>query len=447
MAAPRPTTTLDLTRPARLTPGGVEGGSVVATRVRSWMVRRAGGTPVLTVLPYLLLAFLAAITVPVQHANGASPIVELVLAAALAGWMLWLFTLHPGWRDRPVVMAVFLAGVVAVTMVLVLRAPWFGFFTPAAYVYAYRLVRWPGQLVAVAAVAVVAGTAQAYAVPLDDAAGIATYAAIVVANALPMCGYAWLRQNLDRQDRQRRQALAEVRAANERLAASLADNAALHRALLDQAHQAGVAAERQRLAREIHDTMAQGLTGIVTQLQAAEQAADEPVRWRRHFAAATALARESLTEARRSVHELRPEPLETGRLSEALAEVAHRWSARSGIDAQVTTTGTVRPMGTDAEVALLRVAQEALANVAKHAGAGRVGVTLSYLAHEVALDVRDDGRGFDPTAPAARRTDGGFGLVAMRQRVEARAGELTVESEPGLGTTISARIPTAEEAG
>ncbi|MEV0840856.1 sensor histidine kinase [Actinocatenispora sera] len=419
---------------------------MVAGRVRSWLVRRAGGTPVLTVLPYLLLAFLAAISVPIRHAGGRSPAAELVLAAVLAGWMLCLFTLRPAWRNRPAVMAVFLAGVVLVTLLLVLRAPWFGFFTPAAYLYAYRLVPWPGQLAAVAAVAVVAGTAQAYAVPLHDAAGIATYLAIVVANALPMCGYAWLRQNLDRQDRQRRQALAEVSAANERLAASLADNAALHRALLDQAHQAGVAAERQRLAREIHDTMAQGLTGIVTQLQAAEQAADEPARWRRHFAAATALARESLTEARRSVHELRPEPLRTGRLSEALAEVASRWSARSGIDARVTTTGTVRPMATDAEVTLLRVAQEALANIAKHAGASRVGVTLSYLAHEVALDVRDDGRGFDPTAPSVRRTDGGFGLVAMRQRVEARAGSLTIESEPGLGTTISARIPTEPDA-
>jgi signal transduction histidine kinase len=409
-------------------------------RARSWLVRRAGGA--LTVLPYLLLALLAAITVPIQQSNGRSPIVELVLTAALAGWMLWLFTLHPGWRDRPVVMAVFVAGVAALTLALVLRAPWFGFFAPAGYVYAFRLVSWPAQLATVTAIAVGAGTAQAYAVSLQHAAGIATYLAILAANALPMCGYAWLRQNLDRQDRQRRQALGEVSAANERLAASLADNAALHRRLLDQAHQAGVAAERQRLAREIHDTMAQGLAGIVTQLQAAEQAADDPARWHRHFARATALARESLTEARRSVHELRPESLETGRLSEALAEVASRWSTRSGIDAEVTTTGTVRPMATDTEVTLLRVAQEALANIAKHAGAGRVGVTLSYLAHEVALDVRDDGRGFDATAPTPGRPDGGFGLVAMRQRIEAQAGALAIESEPGLGTTISARIPT-----
>jgi signal transduction histidine kinase len=211
------------------------------------------------------------------------------------------------------------------------------------------------------------------------------------------------------------------------------------------------------MAREIHDTLAQGLTGIITQLQAAEHAAGEPAEWRIHFAAATRLARESLSEARRSVDALRPEPLETGRLSEALADVAGRWSELHGIEVQVMTTGTARPMRPEAEIALLRAEQEALANVAKHAQATRVGVTLSYLEHEVALDVRDDGKGFDPAkvggdagndaaVPAEANgtrppEGGGFGLVAMRQRIEALAGTLQIESEPGAGTGISAHVP------
>ena len=203
--------------------------------------------------------------------------------------------------------------------------------------------------------------------------------------------------------------------------------------------------ERQRMAREIHDTLAQGLTGIITQLQAAEQASEEPVEWRRHVAAATALARESLSEARRSVHALRPEPLETARLSDALADVAERWSALHGIAVQVTTTGATLPMRPEAEVALLRTAQEALANVAKHAHATRVGVTLSYLEHQIALDVRDDGTGFDPARLGDKApNDGGFGLVAMRQRIEGLSGTLQVESEPGGGTGISACVPAAE---
>jgi signal transduction histidine kinase len=111
-----------------------------------------------------------------------------------------------------------------------------------------------------------------------------------------------------------------------------------------------------------------------------------------------------------------------------------------GIDGQLTTTGTPRVVKPETESTLLRATQEALANVAKYARASRVGVTLSYMEREVALDVRDDGDGFDPerrTAPVG----GGFGLVAMRQRVEALNGTLEVESEPGSGTAISARVP------
>jgi len=201
--------------------------------------------------------------------------------------------------------------------------------------------------------------------------------------------------------------------------------------------------ERQRMAREIHDTLAQGLTGIITQLQAAEHAAADPAEWRRHFASAAGLARDSLTEARRSVDALRPEALESARLSGAVTAVATRWSAMHGIAVQVTTTGTEQPMSPAAESALLRAAQEALANVAKHAKATRVGLTLSYMEHEVALDVRDDGTGFDRAGAAPARAGGGFGLIAMKQRIEALAGTLQVESEPGSGTAISACVPAA----
>jgi len=193
------------------------------------------------------------------------------------------------------------------------------------------------------------------------------------------------------------------------------------------------------MAREIHDTLAQGLVGIVTQLQAAEQAASDATRWRRHVTAATDLARESLVEARRSVDALRPEPLADAPLGEALAEVAGRWSARHGIPVRVTVTGETRTMRPEAEVALLRTAQEGLANVGKHApGATRVGLTLSYMDHETALDIRDDGPGFDLARP------GGYGLIAMRQRIEALSGTLQIESEVGGGTGISACLPVAD---
>ncbi|MEU4238345.1 sensor histidine kinase [Actinoplanes sp. NPDC026619] len=364
--------------------------------------------PLVTVVPYVILALLA---VAVRHDR-----LGLVLCAAAAVWNLALFTVHPPWRQRRAVMEVFLAGLIVFGLVMAFRTPWFGLYSPALYFFAYRIIGWPRELPFIAGAALVAGTAQATGLDYDTWAGRVAWLGVVAANIVPMCLLAWVGELGLRY--------------HSRMTAALTENAAL-------AHRAGVLDERARMAREIHDTLAQGLTGIVTQLQAAEHVADDPAAWRRHHAAATALARESLTEARRSVDELRPEPLETGRLADAITEVAARWSGRHRIPAQVTVTGDTRTMPPAAEVALLRTAQEALANVAKHAPtASRVGLTLSYLDHQTALDVRDDGDGFDAVE------GNGFGLEAMRQRIEALDGTLQIESERGGGTGISASLPT-----
>ncbi|WP_201776819.1 sensor histidine kinase [Streptacidiphilus anmyonensis] len=399
-----------------------------------------------TVMPYLLLALLTAVTAVSR--TGGSRVADLTLCAAAAAWMLAFFTLRPAWRERPRLMAVFFAVLIGIAAVLVLRDPWFGFFTPALYVYAFRVVPWPWEPVAVGAVAAVAGTAQAYGVGKGTPLGAAEYLAILLANIVPMCGFSWFAQRSNRYQEERERALAEISEANRRLEASLAENAALHEQLLAGAREAGVQDERRRMAREIHDTLAQGFTGVIAQLRAAEQAAEgadaaAPAVWHRHVDAAARLAKESLTEARRSVHALRPEPLRTARLGEALTGVTERWTALSGTPVRVSTTGTPRPLPPETELALLRTAQEALANVAKHARARQVALTLSYLEAEVALDVVDDGTGFDPAraAVAAPRTDGGFGLVGMRERIESVAGTLQIESEPGSGTGISARVP------
>jgi signal transduction histidine kinase len=399
--------------------------------------------PVLMAAPYPLLAALTAVSVGVHRSDRPGLVLDLALSVLMAGWLLGMFTLRPGWRDQPHVMVVFAVGLIVINAAMVVREPWFGVFTPVGYVFAFRL-RWPAQIAAVAGMAVVAGTAQAAPVDKNTALGVLAFLAVLAANVVPMCVFCWLLRRAGQQDAERDRTVAELSEANGRLAASLAENAALHEQLLARAREAGMLDERQRMAREIHDTLAQGLTGIITQLQAAELAGDGSDGWRRHFGLATGLARESLSEARRSVHALRPQQLETARLSEALAAVAHRWTAVHGLAVEVTTTGTARPMPPEAEMALLRTAQEALANVARHAAASRVGVTLSYLQNEVALDVRDDGRGFDPARLDDRpvRADGGFGLVAMRQRIEGLAGTLQVESEPGAGTAVSACVPT-----
>src|SRR5579863_2771243 len=345
--------------------------------------------PVLDVLPYGLLVFcvLLAVSSWSQSTNRAE-VAGLVLSGLSAAWMLVMYTLHPAWRQRPRVMAVFITVLLVLGALLIVDNTIYGIYTFSIYFFVIRYLVWPWRLLGAAAVGVLQATSQAYGVNKHTVGGILIYLIIIAVNVAISVAFTWSRWLNIR-------AFGELSESNRKLEATLAENAGLQQQLLTQAREAGVLDERQRMAREIHDTLAQGLTGIITQLQAAEQAADDPPAWRRHFTAATALARESLTEARRSVEALRPESLETGRLSEALAETAGRWSARHGIPAQVTTTGTARPMSPEAEFALLRTAQEALANVARHACATRVGVTLSYMEQEVALDVRDDGRGFD----------------------------------------------------
>jgi signal transduction histidine kinase len=273
--------------------------------------------------------------------------------------------------------------------------------------------------------------------------GVLLWLGIIAVQTLLIGWTTWMGVRGTIQSEQRRQAVTELQAA-------LEENAALHAQLVTQAREAGVTQERQRLAHEMHDTLAQGLTGIITQLEAAGQAAraiPDPSPGRpelgRYLDNAARLARDSLTEARRSVNALRPEPLEGARLPEALAEVASRWSAVHGVAADVVTTGEARPMHPEVEITLLRTAQEALANVAKHAGATRVGLTLSYMEDLVTLDVRDDGVGFDPAAPPRNgdREAGGFGLTVMRQRVQHLDGTLEIESEPGAGTAIWAGLP------
>ncbi|WP_051865902.1 sensor histidine kinase [Streptomyces griseus] len=234
--------------------------------------------------------------------------------------------------------------------------------------------------------------------------------------------------------------IAELGRTNAALQQALDENAALHAQLLVQAREAGVADERRRLAAEIHDTIAQGLTGIIAQLQVVTNTPDEKLA-REHVSRAVNLARHSLGEARRSVHNLAPVALEHDGLPEALKKTVAEWGERTGVRAGFTVTGTVEQLHEEVSATLLRIVQEALSNAARHAAATRLGVTLSFLGDEVILDIRDDGRGFDPLTLPERTSSGGFGLDGMRGRAERIAGSLTVESEPGHGTALSARVP------
>ena len=404
--------------------------------------------PAFAVLPYVMLVIVASMTVVVKWGESTGDLlIDLGLAAAAGLWMLWGFTLHPAWRHRPRRMAVFFTVLAILMALLVLRAPWYGFFTFTGYFFAFYLPGSRARLAGVAVIALITATSQNGGLPKHWTAGaIAIYLVIICINVGVAGALTWFGWVSAQQNDQRKQMVEELSEANRRLESILEENQGLHDQLLAQAREAGILDERQRMAREIHDTLAQGLTGIITQLQAAERHGQPEDERRRHIDLATQLARDSLTEARRSVQAMQPEPLESARLPEALADVASKWTRIHGVPATVTTTGQPRRIRPDAEITLLRAAQEALVNVARHARAGKVGLTLSYMEDQVNLDIRDDGVGFDPqpagaTVPA-RAGGSGYGLLAMRQRVEGVAGTLEVESAPGGGTAVSASVPT-----
>lgn len=250
------------------------------------------------------------------------------------------------------------------------------------------------------------------------------------------------------QAQQARESAEALASQNAELAAArqqtIAELEATRRDLAAVEREAGILEERQRLARDIHDTLAQDFTSMVMHLEAAEpDLAVLPPGAREHIEQARRSARGGLSETRRLVWALRPEVLEQASLPEALQRLAQTWSDASGVSATATITGTLRPLPTEVEVTLLRVAQESLANVRKHARAGSVNLTLSFMDDTLLLDVQDDGVGFESARLPGPNGDSGYGLKGMRERIAQLGGTLSVESAPGEGTTVVVEVPTA----
>lgn len=257
---------------------------------------------------------------------------------------------------------------------------------------------------------------------------VAAFFAITLAIALTMHGL----------DRRRAALYRRIDAANAELRAAQRRSALLTEQLVTQARDAGIAEERKRLSREIHDTVAQDLVAIISQLELLDGEDDPTEHWRR-LATIDDAARNALREARRAIAALASPRLDSAELPLALDDLLGEWRDRTGLGGELAVIGLRRADHTDAE--LLRVAQEALANVAKHAEAQTADLSLTYRARpdEVELVIADDGRGFDPDAPSH-----GFGLAGLRARLERLGGTLAIESAPGRGTTLRATLPTEE---
>jgi two-component system, NarL family, sensor kinase len=216
--------------------------------------------------------------------------------------------------------------------------------------------------------------------------------------------------------------------------------------LFDRSARLGAVEERNRLAREIHDTLAQGLTATGLQLESAEALLDDEYgaeRAREPLHRALSLTRANLDEARRSVLDLRAAPLEGRSLPEALKTLVDRWEAETDVATRFRAVNGSRPLPPRVEVALYRVCQEALTNVARHAGASRVTVRLVITPDEVRLVVSDDGSGFDPS----RVSEEHHGMIGMRERADTIGGSFEVGSDTDGGTRVEVEVPLGGDRG
>ncbi|MFG2484491.1 MULTISPECIES: sensor histidine kinase [Streptomyces] len=329
----------------------------------------------------------------------------------------------PAVHSSPRAGALWLAGLAATWAGLLVVSPdglWIAFPLYFLELHLLRL-RWGVTAVVVTACAAIGGfVAHSGAATPGAFLGPLLGGAVAVATVL---GY----QALYRESERRRELIEE-------LITTRAELAAAERG-------AGILAERERLAREIHDTLAQGLSSIQLLLRAAERALPAQAPALEHIARAREAAQENLAEARRFVRALTPPDLEHGSLAAALERLC---AGVPGPRVRFSLSGTPRVLPTPYEVALLRIAQSALANVVRHARAGRAEITLTFMDASVTLDIVDDGHGFDPASVSpgsAGSGDGGFGLPAMRSRAETLGGLFTVESDPGQGTAVAVTLP------
>ncbi|MEV6974850.1 sensor histidine kinase [Kitasatospora sp. NPDC093806] len=396
---------------------------------------RSRTTPVARVLQvclHLLVAGLLALAVVRALAGrGGDPAAVTAAATAMAA----VYAAGPliaavGRSRRAAGLWLALLGVTWVGVLVVTQdGVWLAF--PLYFLELHLLGRRAG-LVAVAltaGAAIVAYSAHQHTVSVAPAIGPLLGAAVATATVL---GY----QALYRESEERRRLIDELTAAR-------ADLAAAH-------HAAGVLAERERLAREIHDTLAQSLSSIQLLLRAAQRALpDRTEAAAEYVEQARQAAQDNLAEARRFVRALTPPDLESDTLPVALERLCATTTARSGLPVRLHVSGERVRLPVPHEVALLRIAQSALGNTVRHAGATRAEVTLSFMAGEVALDVVDDGAGFDPAAAGARggtdEGDGGFGLPSMRARARALGGTFAVESAPGEGTALAVLLPLPDD--
>lgn len=367
---------------------------------------------------HALFVLLLVIGVTQAGANGALDGVLIGIVAAFTAWYL-LGALFAARMRRRFAGPIWFAVLTSLWVVAAVRAPVLAWLAFALCLLALHLLPWvPG----VVTVFLITGMAIIVLLPTASSPVSAVFGPVI--GAFVTLGITLGYSLILKESASRGRLLDELSAAQADLATAQRD--------------AGALAERARLARDIHDTLAQGYSSILllTRAELVTTPANAPL-----IAQIEQLAAENLVEARRVVQALSPAQLEDAPLPQAVRRLLDRLAAESGVRADLEVTGDPRLSSMAVDVAVLRFVQGALANVRQHADASRVVVSLAYEPAELLIDVVDDGVGFDPGQLPVASAAGGFGLRALRERVAQLGGTLSIESRPGEGAAIAASVP------
>jgi signal transduction histidine kinase len=393
----------------------------VRTARNAWDVWGAGVSRWDLMYGVVFLAVLA--VVGVSAGSAVRTAIAMTAIAAMAPWYLLVGRPHMRSANGGVTRRalLYLTVVVVLFIVAVLLAPNAWFLCIALLPQCYEVL--PERRALIPAFVMTAAGAASVGYWDRGRVGLETAIALFIAIAAFTVAFGGYISRIITQSDERASLIAQLEATRAELA--------------EVSRQAGVMAERQRLAGEIHDTLAQGFSSILMLVQAAEaQLERSPETARSQLSLAAQTARENLAEARTLVGGLASAQLQAGTLEDALRRITQRAGAELGIGASFSVDGTGRRLPAATEVVLLRAGQEALANVRKHAAARNVAVCLRYAADCVGLEVTDDGAGFDPA-----QVNGGYGLSGMRARVDEAGGTVAVRSGPAEGTSVQVEVP------
>jgi signal transduction histidine kinase len=398
-------------------PGGVQsaGQHVWLRNWNAWHV--AFG--LLAVSTAVLLLFESAPGLPLRMAG-------LGVLAIAGGWYAAVGRQVLG-AERSRAGLVFVAVEAALVVALFGLAPSGALMLCMLYPHIWALL--PNRLAAFVTAATGAGTAVAMLrwTGLSTAALLSVYAVAGGAVLLALITGSWINRIIEE---------------SKRRAALIGELEATRTEVAELSHANGVMAERARLARDIHDTLAQGFASVLLLLDATQtQVGRDDAAALGHLRTARKTARENLAEARAMVVALTPPQLISASLPAALRELVDRVAGELPLRASLSVTGETWPLRADAQVVLLRSAQEALTNVRRHAAASEVEVELRYRPDRVILRVTDDGEGFTPDSNITTSGNAGFGLSGMRARAREHGGVLRIDSAPTEGTTVTVELP------